>query len=145
MDVVVQLPLTRHGKNTILVVVDRLTKMVHLAANTTTLNAEGTAKLFVDHVIKLHGWPIDMVLHKDRRFAGNFIRELNQLGCASLSRSTAFLSQSDGQTRRMNHTLEDMLRHYMIATHDDLDELLPMTEIAINNATSRAFKIPPSC
>lgn len=59
MDSIVQLPLTRHDKDAILVVVDRLTEMVHLAATTTTVTAECIAKLFVDHVTKLHGWPTD--------------------------------------------------------------------------------------
>ena len=46
----------------IVVFVDKLTKMTHLAATTTTVNAEGFANIFVDHVFRTHGLPKKIVL-----------------------------------------------------------------------------------
>ena len=110
MDFIVQLPTTKDGHDAILVFVDRLTKMTHLAATTTTATAEATAKLFRQHVIKLHGWPYDIVSDRDSKFAGKLTRELNELNGIESRLSTAFHPQTDGQTERVNRVLEDMLR-----------------------------------
>ena len=123
--------------------VDRLTKMTHLAATTTTVSAEGTAKLFEQHVIKLHGWPCDGVSDRDSRFAGKFTRELHRLAGVHSSMSTAFHPQSDGQTERVNRVLEDALRHYVNATHTDWDDWLPMAEFAVNNAYHESIQNNP--
>jgi len=60
MDFVSGLPWS-DGSDCILVVVDRLTKMRHLIATTTAVDAEETAKLFIQHVFKLHGLPDTIV------------------------------------------------------------------------------------
>ena len=143
MDFIVQLPVTKRGHDAVLVCVDPLSKMTHMAATTTTVTAEGTARMFADHVIKLHGWPTDIVSDRDSPFAGKFTRELNQLTGVHSSMSTAFHPQSDGQTERVNRVLEDMLRHYVNATHTDWNDLLPMAEFAIDNAYHESIQNTP--
>jgi hypothetical protein len=51
-----------------------------------------------------------------------------------LDMSTSFHPESDGQTERANRTIEDMLRSYVSAVQDDWDELMPLMEMAYNNA-----------
>ena len=72
MDFITQLPETRRGHDAILVFVDRLTKMVHFAATRTDVSTEGVAQLFMEHVIRLHGCPQDVVSDWDTRFASRF-------------------------------------------------------------------------
>ena len=134
MDFITQLPRTKRGHDAIFVVVDRLTKMVHIAPTQTDVNAEGTAKLYVDNVFKHHGLPLDIVSDRDSRFTGKFARAVCGLVGTRQSMSTAFHPQSDGQTERVNCILEDMLRHYVSATQDDWDDCLAMAEFAMNNA-----------
>jgi len=55
-DFITKLPLAQ-GYNSILVVVDRLTKIVHFIPITERTLAEGLAQLFRDNVWKLHGLP----------------------------------------------------------------------------------------
>jgi len=55
-----RLPLAQ-GYDAILVVCDRFSKMVHFIATTEKMSAEGLARLFWDHVWKLHGLPESIV------------------------------------------------------------------------------------
>ncbi|KAI2667790.1 Transposon Tf2-6 polyprotein [Labeo rohita] len=47
------------GKNTILTIVDRFSKAVHLVALTGLPSAKTTAELILEHVVRLHGFPKD--------------------------------------------------------------------------------------
>ena len=57
MDLIVKLPTTADGHDSILVFVDRLSKMVHLVPTTESLNARSFAALFVNNVVRSHGLP----------------------------------------------------------------------------------------
>ena len=48
--------------------------------------------------------------------------------------STAYHTQTDGQTERMNRILEDILRHFVAPHHTDWDEHIAMAEFAIDNS-----------
>ncbi len=58
MDFVVQLPLTDHGRNVVLVFVDELTKMAHFVPTIGSCDSAEAANLFLTHVFRLHGLPI---------------------------------------------------------------------------------------
>ena len=49
------------GKNTILVVCDRLSKMTHFIATMERTTAKGLARLFRDNIWRLHGLPESIV------------------------------------------------------------------------------------
>ena len=72
MDLITQLPQSASGKDAIITFTDRLTKMVHLAATTTSIDAVGTARLFFDTVFRLHGLPSTIISDRDPRFTSNF-------------------------------------------------------------------------
>ena len=57
--------------------------------------------------------------------------------------STENYPQTDGQTERMNRTLEDMLRAYVNYEQDDWDQHLTATEIAISNSQQTSTKFSP--
>ena len=52
------------GKDAILVVCNRLSKIMYFVATTEGTSAEGLVRLFKDNVWKLHGLPESMVLDK---------------------------------------------------------------------------------
>ena len=62
MDFITQLPRTKSGFDAIVVFVDTFSKMVHLVPSRTTATAPETAKIFFDHVFKLHGLPSLIIL-----------------------------------------------------------------------------------
>lgn len=144
MDFIVQLPKTTRGFDAIVVFVDRLTKMVHIAPTHTSVTAEGTAELFLDHVFKLHGMPSNIVTDRGSVFMGHFWSELMRLIGTRHSPSTAYHPQSDGQTERVNRVLEDMLRHYVGSLrHGDWDRCLSAAEFAINQAYHESIGTTP--
>ena len=61
MDFITHLPKTKTGYTALYVVIDRLTKLVHIAPMTNTATAADTAQPFLDMVFKHHGLPRNIV------------------------------------------------------------------------------------
>ena len=135
MDFIVQLPKTKNGYDAIMVVVDKLSKRAYFIPTTTTATAPDTALLYFKHVSKNgHGIPEIIVSDRDSKFTSLFWKSLWSLLDTKLAMSTAFHPETDGQTERMNRTLEQMLRAYSNKQQDNWDELLPYCEMAYNNS-----------
>ena len=94
------------GKNAILVVCDRLSKMIYFVATIERMSEEELARLFRDNVWKLHGLLESIVLDRELQFAAELTKELNRMLGIETRLSTAFHPQTDGQTERMNQELE---------------------------------------
>ena len=90
------------GKDAILVVYDRLSKMTHFVATTEGMSVEGLARLFWGNIWKLHGLPESVVSDRRPQFAVDLIKELNKMLGIETKLSTAFHPQTDGQTEQMN-------------------------------------------
>ena len=105
VDFITKLPVVA-GKDAILVVCNRLSKMTHFVATTKGILAEGLARLFQANVWKLHGLPESMVLDRGPQFAAELTKELNKMLGIQMKLSTAFHPQMDGQMKRMNQELE---------------------------------------
>jgi len=108
VDFITKLPVVA-GKDTILVVCDRLLKMTHFVATTEGTSAEGLARLYWDNVWKLHRLPESVVSDRGPQFAAELTKELNKMLGIKKKLSTAFHPQTDGQTERMNQELEQYL------------------------------------
>jgi len=107
-DFITKLPLAQ-GYDSILVVVDRFTKIVHFVPTTEKTTVEGLARLFRDNVWQLHGLPESIISDRGPQFAAGLMRELNEMLGVKTKLSTAFHPQTDGQTERMNQELEQYL------------------------------------
>jgi len=57
--------------------------------------------------------------------------------------STAFHAQTDGQTERLNQTIEAYLCAFVGKEQDDWVRLLPMAEFAYNNSTTTGYGMSP--
>ena len=78
------------GYNVIIVVVDRLSKLVYALPTNNTVTSEGIARLFRDQVWKHHGLPLQVISDRGPQFVSNFMRELNRLLDIHTSPSTAY-------------------------------------------------------
>ena len=143
MDFIVELPPTQDGYNSIITVVDRLTKMVHFIPCTTTITAQQLASLFLNNIFKLHGVPQDIISDRDRKFVSIFWKEFCKLLGTKQNMSTPYHPETDGQTERMNRILEEMLRHYVASHQQDWDKYLSTCEFAINNAVQDSTGYSP--
>jgi len=76
--------------------------MAHFIATTERMSAEGLAKLFQDHVWKLHGLPESVISDRGVQFVVGMMRELNNLLGIQTKLSMAYHPQTDGQTERTN-------------------------------------------
>jgi hypothetical protein len=108
IDFIVELP-ESHGYNTIMCVVDSLTKCLHFIPMHTTINAEGTALLFLKEIWKHHGTPRVVVSDRGPQFIAGFTCKLYKLLGIKLALLTAYHPQTDGQTERVNQVLEGYL------------------------------------
>ena len=105
VDFITKLPVVA-GKDAILVVCDRLSKMTHFVAMTEETLVEGLARLFRDNVWKLHRLPESIISDRGPQFAAELIKELNRMLGIETRLSTAFHPQTDRQTEQMNQELE---------------------------------------
>jgi len=105
IDFITKLPVVV-GKDAILVVCDRLSKMTHFVATIEGTSVEGLARLFRDNVWKLHRLPESVISDRGPQFAVELTKELNRMLGIKTKLLTAFHSQTDGQTEQMIQELE---------------------------------------
>ena len=132
MDFITDLP-NSDGYDTILVVIDRLTKMSHFVPCKKSLDARLFATLFLKEIIRLHGIPRDAITDRGSLFTSDLWKETTEKLGIKRGLNTAFHPQTDGQTERTNWILEQYLRAYINYQQDNWNELLPMAEFAYNN------------
>ena len=96
MDFITKLPIVAR-KDAILVVCNRLSKMMYFAATTERTSVEGLVRLFRDNIWKLHGLPESVVSNRSPQFAAELMKELNKMLGIKMRFLTVFYPQTDGQ------------------------------------------------
>nr|CBN81752.1 Pol polyprotein [Dicentrarchus labrax] len=142
VDFVTGLP-TSEGNDTILTIVDRFSKSVHFVPLPKLPSSLETAKLLVTHVFRLHGIPQDIVSDRGPQFASQVWRAFCQALGASVSLSSGYHPQSNGQTERANQQLEAALRCVAARHPVSWCSFLPWIEYAHNSLTCAATGMSP--
>ena len=97
VDFITKLPVVA-GKDAILVVCNRLSKMAHFVATIEATLAEELARLFRDNIWKLYRLPESVVSDRGPQFVAELTKELNKILGIEIRLSMAFHPQTDGQT-----------------------------------------------
>ena len=145
MDFVSGLPTTSKGNNPIWVIVDHLTKSAHLIPLKTgkKMRMLALAQTFVNEIVNRHGQPVSITSDRDNRFVSIFWKTLDKSMGTKLQFSTAYHPQTDGQSERTIHTLEDMLQACVVDFKTPWDESLPLCEFAYNNSYHLSIGMAP--
>ena len=138
MDFVIDLPILTDWKgdsyDSILVIVNQLTKMVYYEPVKVTIDIPGLAKVIVDVEVRHHGLPNSIVTDRGSFFTLKFWSSLCYFFGIKRRLFTAFHPQTNGQTERQNSTMEAYLWVFVNFEQNDWARLLPMAEFAYNNA-----------
>ena len=117
MDFVMGLPISTNWKgksyDSILVIIDRLTKIMHYEPVKITIDGPGLAEVIIDIVIRHHGLPNSIITNRGFLFTSKLWSSLYYFLGIKRKLSTAFHSQTNGQTERQKSTMEAYLRAFV--------------------------------
>ncbi|KAG1967775.1 retrotransposable element [Pimephales promelas] len=142
LDFITALPPSQ-GNTVILTVVDRFSKAAHFIPLPKLPSAKETAVTIVDHVFRLHGLPMDVVSDRGPQFVSKFWREFCKLLGATVSLSSGFHPQSNGQTERANQDVERTLRCMVSKNPSSWSQQLSMVEYAHNTLPVSSTGLSP--
>ena len=117
--------------------------MSHFIPCTRDLSAQQFTTLFLKEIIQLHGIPRDVITDRESLFTSDLLKETMEKFGIERRLSTAFHSQTDGQTKPTNGILEHYLRADVNYQKDNRNKLLPMAEFAYNNGHQETIKTTP--
>ncbi|MBW0549063.1 hypothetical protein O181_088778 [Austropuccinia psidii MF-1] len=142
MDFITQLPLS-NSFDSILVIVDRFSKMAFFIPTMSSITSLYLAHLFIKNIFSKHGLPSSIVSDRGPLFVSSFWTNLCQQLKISRDLSTAYHPETDGQIERLNQILEQYLWMYVSYHQDDWNTWLPLAEFAYNNSDHSSTKQSP--
>ena len=143
MDFVSGFPLTPTKKDSVWVIVDRLTKSADFIPVRKNFSLQKLANLYIYEIVRLHGVPLSIISDRDLRFTLRFCKRLQEALGTKLSFSTAFHPQTDDQSEWMIQILEDMLRCCILEFQGSWEKYLPLVEFSYNNSFQTSLKMAP--
>ncbi|XP_077215503.1 uncharacterized protein LOC143850075 [Tasmannia lanceolata] len=142
MDFINGLP-PSNGFTVILVVIDRLSKYAHFGALPSSYTAVKVARLFTDIAVKLHGIPKTIVSGRDPIFTSKFWSEIWKLSGTTLTMSSAYQPQTDGQSVVLNRCHEQYLHAFSQDNPKHWQASLLWAEYSYNTSFHSAIKMTP--
>ena len=107
---VTHLPLTPRRHDAVWVIVDRLSKSAHFLTVRMTFTLKECCRLFIREIFWLHEVLVSIVSNRQPIFTAHFWKNFQKAMGTQLTMSTTFHPQTDGQSERTIHILEDMLQ-----------------------------------
>ena len=104
---------------------------------------EKLAYMFLRTVIINHQMPKSIITDRGSLFMSHFWKMFTSLLGTKTKLSTVYYPQTDGQTERLNQTLEQYLRCYINYKQDNWVTLFPMTQFAYNSGKNATIERTP--
>ena len=92
------LPRTHIYYDSILVIVDRMTKSSRFLAVKTTYSAEDYTKIYINEIVRWHEVPLSIISNRGPRFISQFWKSFQKGLGTQVTLSTSFHPQTDGQS-----------------------------------------------
>jgi hypothetical protein len=123
--------------------VDQLTKVVHFIPVETTYSEPQLVELYMSRIICQHGVLKKIVSDRGTQFNSMFWERLHETIDTQLRFSSPYHPQTDGQTKRVNQILKDMLRACALQYGRSWDKSLLYAEFSYNNSYEESMKLAP--
>ena len=143
MDFITGLPRSIKKNDSIMVVVDKLSKETHFIPVKSTYKYINIVDISMKEILLLHGIPKTVILDREMKFTGKFWKALFKGLRTQLNFNTTYHTQMDGKIERTNKIVEDMLRMYVMGRPNKLEEYLHLIEITYNNNYQASIKLGP--
>jgi hypothetical protein len=145
MDAMTSLPRSAKDHDSIMVFHCRLTKMAHFVPfKEKGFGSPEQAEMFLQHIVRLHGIPLDIVSDRHPILTSPFWRDFLKLLGSKPNHTTAFHPQSNGGNERINQVVSQYLR---IFTNDNKDDWsttkLAQAEFVYNNSFHSSTGMSP--
>jgi hypothetical protein len=131
------------GYNYILLVVCRMTGMVHLIPTQTNAMAKQVAEIYIKEVVQLHGIPESMVSDRDTKFTSQFWKELSKILRQRLLMSTSYHPQTDMSSEQAIQVMSQMLQSVINDHQTNWVEQLPLIQFVMNSAENESTGLAP--
>lgn len=141
IDFIEKLPESENCTN-LMVIVDRLGKGIILEP-LEKLDTDFIARRFIKCFIGQHGIPSAITSDRGKQFVNKMWSRICKLLQIRRRLSTAYHPETDGQTERMNSTIEAYLRMFCNWAQSNWVFLAPMAQLAINGRDSASTGISP--
>jgi len=143
MDFITKLPQSG-GFDTILTITDTdCSKASIFIPCHKTIDSEGVALLYLNHIIPHYGIPRKIISDQDVCFVSKFSTELCHILNIHQNISTAYHPQTDGASERTNQTLKQYLRVFCGTQQDNWHAWLPLAQYTKNSWPSATTKKTP--
>ena len=148
MDFVVKLPKSKNPTtqeiyDSIMVMVDKLTKYALMIPFKKNYKTDQFGFILLDRLVKNHGIPATITSDKNKLFTSNYWKTLMSAIGTKLKMSTIYHPETDGQTKKINQSMETYFRHYVNVKQNNWVSFLPITQLAHNNKKSDTTGLTP--
>jgi len=126
IDLITEFPRTTRKHDSIIVVVDKLTKDAHFILVKLNHKVNNISEIYMKEIARIYGVPKAIVLEEDPKFTSNFWKGLFKGFGNNLNFSTTYHLDSNGKTEGINQIIEDMLRMYVIEKPSKLEDYLQL-------------------
>ena len=136
-------PVTKVLYDSILIIMEPVTKYMILEPFMTNGTAEDLAHVFFKTVVMNHGLPAEIVSDRDKLFTSKFWTALTGLLGTKRKMTTAFHPQANGANERMNQYVETYIRMHTNHKQNNWVQLLPMAQFSYNSSPTETTKKTP--